>query len=589
MRHKNIILVLLLFFVCLLTSPLSFAIENVSRSPGLFSDGPRLAVDPAGNIHVVWNETYGEGSGDAFYAKYNILTGQWEAPLNLSNSRLVYSHERRAVHITIDPASKIYVIYGEGHRVSMRIFNGETWEDPIVIHSWSSGEADSVRSAVDARGNIYTIWWDLDGGYVLSRARVDGEWEPVQRVSAKGKRAKFPDIDVGRNAVFACWTQLENVYQIFYTRRDNALNASWSPPQIVYPGSHKQQAPAIKVDGLDIAHVVWTPLFEDGNRVVRYSSWTGNGFEKPLPISTHELLHYPYIHERGGNIYVAWQVGGYRNGVGIFENHRIGGTWLGQTILPNSGGSTYCDVATSPSQDEIYYVWDAWGEIWLHRSTPPSDPANQRPVADFSFSPTSGVYPLPVSFDASASYDPDGEITLYSWDFGDGGYATGRTVNYVYEQAGTYQISLLVRDNLGTLGFKKASITITELGSPVNVRWETFADESLFQSRLVTKITWEPNPLNDRPDLQIVKHLVWRKKTAEPDTSFELIGEVPGTQYSFLDKDVKTKNLYVYAVTVVDSQGNESPLTSSPQGRTGEALRFRVPEILKPVRKLDTR
>jgi len=42
------------------------------------------------------------------------------------------------------------------------------------------------------------------------------------------------------------------------------------------------------------------------------------------------------------------------------------------------------------------------------------------PVASFFASSTSGRVPFTVSFDASASYDPDGTIEAYIWDFGDG-------------------------------------------------------------------------------------------------------------------------------------------------------------------------
>jgi hypothetical protein len=38
----------------------------------------------------------------------------------------------------------------------------------------------------------------------------------------------------------------------------------------------------------------------------------------------------------------------------------------------------------------------------------------------------------PTFLNGSASYDPDGSITLYEWNFGDGNYDTGETTNYSY-------------------------------------------------------------------------------------------------------------------------------------------------------------
>jgi hypothetical protein len=74
---------------------------------------------------------------------------------------------------------------------------------------------------------------------------------------------------------------------------------------------------------------------------------------------------------------------------------------------------------------------------------------NSPPVASFTASPSSGNAPLSVSFNASSSYDSDGSIATYEWDFGDGGHGSGITVSHTYTTAGTYTANLVVRDNDG--------------------------------------------------------------------------------------------------------------------------------------------
>ncbi len=77
---------------------------------------------------------------------------------------------------------------------------------------------------------------------------------------------------------------------------------------------------------------------------------------------------------------------------------------------------------------------------------------NEATSAAFTMKPDSGEIPLRVKFDASTSYDPDGEIISYDWDLnGDGTYgdATGITAEYTYENEGNFKVSLKVTDNNG--------------------------------------------------------------------------------------------------------------------------------------------
>jgi len=87
---------------------------------------------------------------------------------------------------------------------------------------------------------------------------------------------------------------------------------------------------------------------------------------------------------------------------------------------------------------------------------------NQAPVASFTAIPTSGVVPLEVFFDASVSYDPDGNIVSYAWDFKDGNTGSGETINHTFSSTGNYNVKLTVTDNEGATDSTTKTITVTE-------------------------------------------------------------------------------------------------------------------------------
>jgi PKD repeat protein len=80
----------------------------------------------------------------------------------------------------------------------------------------------------------------------------------------------------------------------------------------------------------------------------------------------------------------------------------------------------------------------------------PPPPASMPPKAIFTFSPSSSlVTGQVVTFDASYSYDGDGSISSYFWEFGDGSTASGKTVSHAYLVEGTYKVTLQVADDKG--------------------------------------------------------------------------------------------------------------------------------------------
>ncbi len=63
-----------------------------------------------------------------------------------------------------------------------------------------------------------------------------------------------------------------------------------------------------------------------------------------------------------------------------------------------------------------------------------------------SFSSSGSAADSPVAFSATAS-DPDGTVTSYGWNFGDGATGSGSTATHTYGRAGTFTVTLTVTDD----------------------------------------------------------------------------------------------------------------------------------------------
>lgn len=91
---------------------------------------------------------------------------------------------------------------------------------------------------------------------------------------------------------------------------------------------------------------------------------------------------------------------------------------------------------------------------------------NVGPTAAFTATPNTGIVPLTVSFDASASSDPENDPLTYSWAFGDGTTATGVTASHEYVNQGVFNVTLTVSDGEFT---STANATITVEGDGCSI------------------------------------------------------------------------------------------------------------------------
>ncbi len=98
------------------------------------------------------------------------------------------------------------------------------------------------------------------------------------------------------------------------------------------------------------------------------------------------------------------------------------------------------------------------GLFWLASNLRPSVP----PVAAFAYTPSAPVTGQAVTFDASSSYDPDGRIISYTWDFNDGtAGGSGVVITHTFNiWPGPYSVTLTLKDDQGLTNSSSKSVTV---------------------------------------------------------------------------------------------------------------------------------
>jgi len=146
--------------------------------------------------------------------------------------------------------------------------------------------------------------------------------------------------------------------------------------------------------------------------------------------------------------------------VGSIQFELKAGTWQSEASIPGS------------------VIFDSFRAA----APPGAPPPIQPPTVSITANPSSGIAPLPVSFQSSAA-SPNGIIQSYSWTFGDGATSSQASPSHTYQTAGNYTARLVVTDQLNQTASASVSINAGSAGSvevkvmQCNIQWGNGTDD----------------------------------------------------------------------------------------------------------------
>ncbi len=239
-------------------------------------------------------------------------------------------------------------------------------------------------------------------------------------------------------------------------------------------------------------------------------------------------------------------------------------TWIEINVTSAiTGNGTFSFGLNSNSTNSVYYTSKEQGTYLpelIVESVPGS--GNQAPTAAASATPQNGDAPLQVSFSSTGSNDPDGSISSYAWNFGDGNSSSDENPTHTYNSAGNYTAVLTVTDNQGATGTDNVAITVNASGPTPPAAPSSLSATAVSTSQI--NLSWADNS-GDEDGFKI------ERKTGANGTYAEIIS-LGSNATSYSNTGLAAGTNYVYRVLAFNAGGNSAysnEASATTQGGSG--------------------
>jgi hypothetical protein len=267
--------------------------EAILSSPEGKALQPAAAVDAQGRIMVVWS---GGKTGEIFFSQTNPATASaassWSEPVILPSP----SPGARSPDIAVDPGGNIYVVYvislneGRGVYLTSSSDNGTNWRPPLEIFDAAAAHwamVDTPRLAITSTNHLHLLWTRYSlppeafpEALYYSRSEDGGtSWSPAAVVV--DKPALWSElVGVGESTINRIWQEQGSAGTTIWHEVSRDAGISWERTAPVSIFGEIIKSPSVSVDRATRLH-----LMQIVNRGV----------------GTYALQHWVYDGERWGN------------------------------------------------------------------------------------------------------------------------------------------------------------------------------------------------------------------------------------------------------------------------------------------------
>jgi len=272
-------------------------IELVSTESTGWSQEPDMKIDSAGNIHVVWRDATAinesELDYDIFYKCWNSTTKTW-GPVEVVSTES--NESTYCPELALDSAGNIHVVWADDSNLNnsgtdrdifykYRNSTSKTWSGLKLISNESDGYSIDPSIKVDENGNVHIVWCD-DTNFTGCGTDQDifyrfwnstsKKWSNLTVLSPYYKEIESKD----------CHITIDGKSNIYISWIDGILNA-YNHDNIIYKyynSSKKSWSGLISITDYDISDVEYHKIAFDKNNNM-HVIWTQKLYDYTLEIN----------------------------------------------------------------------------------------------------------------------------------------------------------------------------------------------------------------------------------------------------------------------------------------------------------------
>ena len=443
--------------------------KMVSTNPG-GSLNAQIAVDKNGNINVVWEDDIA-GHSDISFSRSTDNGLNFSPPMNLSNPLGNCIANSNTPRIGLDIAANINVVWSNDCGGNFDIFlsrsadNGASFSSPKNL-SGTPGSSGNPQLFVDAAGNINVVWEESSPAdiFFVRSGDAGATFSSAQNLSHNSGPSTnaWLTVDAGANINVAWEDTTPGNRDILFTRSTDSGATFFPTPLNLSNNSGLSAAAQIAADKNGNINVAWQDSTPGVSQIL-FSRMAGSVVTNHPPVADAGIAQTVNATGSGGT---SLQLDGSKSSDP--DKDVLSFVWrdeLGNVVGTTAVVQVTVQVGVHPF---ALTVTDPGNLSSTAKTVITVQAVNHPPVAVASADQTLECtgQGMRVMLDGSKSSDPDGDALSFVWKNESGNVVGTTAVVQLTPAMGTHTFTLTVTDTGGLSSMATTHVTVRDTNAP---------------------------------------------------------------------------------------------------------------------------